>query len=1815
MKKFSIFLYLKQGIKGVYKFKIQFYVIIILTFIASLILGISLSASTRIINNYKQVMSKMDKFDYVSSREVGTVNNLDLKSVPMMDFVDFQFLAKKFSDLDTYNQANNGVGYNFNLISLNENATYLSGNASKNQDQFSLKNIDNSFVDEYKKEYIDTFIAKSFRQTEVKNSFFNLLSSDSFLEPIFHYKYDEYSGKIEYKNSYEKYNQLKITNLTKYADFIDNSSIKSKVYKDFYQTTILALRTNFLNDLKDKKDYLKTTTYNKLFENNIINESNFNQIFNENNPLTNENISIYDLYLLSAFNTLIGQIINNTIDYVQHYIDLSIFIAQNDKENKVIDQTVLTKTFDALKNTNENPGFAYYDESSNDNDRKVIANVLYTYIFGNIYSDQKDYLNEDYKNKLYQMQYNVEENKYQLPYLQQIDLASNTLNENKNINYKNYYVNESDDNYERGIRGSLNQLVVSVDNKNQPTGNVIRRDRLKLLKLESETSTLNENLVEKNGFTTFATKNELNRNNIDNIKLFYLKNKIVAQASNVKSDLRAEMSFPDSQKEMKYRLIVLDDQWQSRLSIVSGNFPTASNEIIINPQFAKANNYKLGSTISIGGSTFVISGFGVDPLTFFPIADINIPVPNSKKSVIVYGTQETLAQVVTNDYAKYTSKFLYNFVTANEKNKSELQVLDYYSNMMSEEWYLYQSYNAKQEVSQNINQTNKSINTQDLLASFNKNFEEYKTFDSSNFAYNWTLAPKITKTFQIFSYLAATLIALIALAATLIAIKKTIQLNAGEISILKAMGSKNSHIAVSYLSYGIISSFIIVPIAWVISAFCQEAIVSLLISYAGGSYWQSTFDWEAILASFSIFGILTLGVSYLVAYLLVKKPVLEIATDQSLNKRNKFLETLKKVLTYKQSFSTKFSTELAINGFSKTLLTAITIFLNSFLISGVMSMPGVVKKTLNEYYKNADYSSSVSNVDVIGNAPFSKTALSPWNGVESYENNYIDTKGVLDSDIGLIGKSTSAVQPLSEHSVIPKILISEDKKVDNKLNYNWTYDRVIEGVKDENGNSLDNANIISYMTSLFGNNLVQMIGKSISIEDVQLLLEWIIHSDNPKYNDLEQRKEKILQVSSLLTNGLPPILKTLFANIDINAFEGTWKDKIISIILAETPAYVRNYVNQSNNRINQYRFGWDFNSYIPKDDSFYTKVVMNNQKDNPLVTGLDKTQSAYKISNSANNIFLSDKDIKDIENILYGRVIPKENLIINGIKVYDIDSKTLNIPVLANKQSSINYEFKDSQIQDVKTNVTRFTLTKDGINIPNSAWKYDDRDYQSYNNSIVNSQNKGWLDPASLSNSKFTYAPIFKTQDNISGDDFYIDGFDRYKKAKKIVDDAYGFYNLEQVNINDQEQLKASIRPYYQYDNVMLFIPYEKYDDFKNILSLGNNKYKDAWYGQVDQSQVPDDTINDWKNTLGYSPSSYLWIRPYSYYFEPTNVYSKPKTNLSGSETSNLTTIRTSFLEYAFARSDNPINISNNVQIEWNKISNQNVSKINLQKYDDISVYGDSMIVADQSLVNLINGYSTARYLPFDFSYEDKNNPSGQYEAGEGVNIDTYKINTPESQISESNKNNWMFGSSEEQKSVKPHLWYNGSYLNSKEPYFMSTQASFSMNPKMGDYSVNAPNNFLATTEIKDTKFISEEKNLVNQISSLIITIGAFFIAFTIIISTLSIILISDLYVNQYKKFMVVMKSMGYSNREIITYTFKFVTIFSVILFVLATALSYLCVYYVLQYVSTYLVSIPVGFMWWTPIVSSVLIVSSYVGAIVLTTKKIRTESPTILID
>jgi len=85
-------------------------------------------------------------------------------------------------------------------------------------------------------------------------------------------------------------------------------------------------------------------------------------------------------------------------------------------------------------------------------------------------------------------------------------------------------------------------------------------------------------------------------------------------------------------------------------------------------------------------------------------------------------------------------------------------------------------------------------------------------FDHSNYRYSWIVPPVVIKGYLIGTSIASAIITVIVIIALVICVRKTIDFNSKQIGILKAMGSRPEEIAISYISYSIIISFIIIPL-------------------------------------------------------------------------------------------------------------------------------------------------------------------------------------------------------------------------------------------------------------------------------------------------------------------------------------------------------------------------------------------------------------------------------------------------------------------------------------------------------------------------------------------------------------------------------------------------------------------------------------------------------------------------------------------------------------------------------------------------------------------------------------------------------------------------------------------------------------------------------------------------------------------------------------------------------------------------------------------------------------------------------------------
>ncbi|WP_100916436.1 ABC transporter permease [Spiroplasma floricola] len=607
------------------------------------------------------------------------------------------------------------------------------------------------------------------------------------------------------------------------------------------------------------------------------------------------------------------------------------------------------------------------------------------------------------------------------------------------------------------------------------------------------------------------------------------------------------------------------------------------------------------------------------------------------------------------------------------------------------------------------------------------------------------------------------------------------------------------------------------------------------------------------------------------------------------------------------------------------------------------------------------------------------------------------------------------------------------------------------------------------------------------------------------------------------------------------------------------------------------------------------------------ITGLQKTQNAYKISDKINDkLFIDDYQAEILEKVLNDKHISSEEEL--DIKtIYNSQNKEITIPVVANDQTDFILKNNWDNLSNPLINKTRLVLRNGMLNIPNQAWMYDDGDWMRYNKiQKKDSENRGYIEIDSLSTSKFTYAPIFdQTGFNLINEQEYGDNI-------KLMDNSYGFYNLTSVIRENKEELNLEIRPYYSFDNIVMFIPNFYKSDFENLKQNGNVDSSKWWKDNIAEKDVPKVTKEAWKKVNPNITDEYFAIKPYSLYFDNSGKYERELRNLSGSPVQNITSGYDNYFSRSLRDNNGPITFGI-VNMNW--LQGNNIKSIKFNKIDSIGVYGSSIIIADQDIVNILSGYNISKYIPFNLQYEDLTKPIDNYTYND-VKINTYDYINPIEYYSRAEnltKNELVYGSNDFEKSIRPNIWYTGVLSNSEEPHFITTQASFSRSQKYGSDTLNGANYGASTLEIQSTKLLSQQKALINQLSVIILSMTTVAITLLIIIMILTVTLINDLYVNQYKKFMIVMKSLGYSNWKIINYTFGTVTILSFIFYILGVFTNFAVIAIGFNIISRQLGSIPFGLTWWTPIVAILLVFGAFFISIAITTRKIRSESPSVL--
>lgn len=180
--------------------------------------------------------------------------------------------------------------------------------------------------------------------------------------------------------------------------------------------------------------------------------------------------------------------------------------------------------------------------------------------------------------------------------------------------------------------------------------------------------------------------------------------------------------------------------------------------------------------------------------------------------------------------------------------------------------------------------------------------------------------------------------------------------------------------------------------------------------------------------------------------------------------------------------------------------------------------------------------------------------------------------------------------------------------------------------------------------------------------------------------------------------------------------------------------------------------------------------------------------------------------------------------------------------------------------------------------------------------------------------------------------------------------------------------------------------------------------------------------------------------------------------------------------------------------------------------------------------------------------------------------------------------------------------WFSGKLSANDNIFDLIGRMSFKQTAD--DYTMYATtdlNNNKRVALVTNNDLLSRKQAMLNKMSDIAFSASALFIVTTIICSILIVIMITDLFTNQLRRFMAHMKAEGYTNREINSFTLGIFTPWALLGYLAGFALGFLAVYVLLTIIATVTSFVlPFTITWWILPVSFVIISGIYISTFII---------------
>lgn len=381
-----------------------------------------------------------------------------------------------------------------------------------------------------------------------------------------------------------------------------------------------------------------------------------------------------------------------------------------------------------------------------------------------------------------------------------------------------------------------------------------------------------------------------------------IKNKKIDEIKE-KYDFRYEVkkSKTVSDDEVLSKILVYNENDNiNKAYLVEGEFPKNDLEITMLPGFAKNHDIKIGDFYQIGDIKYKVVGFTYAPDYIYPLISFSMPIFDENKNNIIYMNQNDFKQI--NGILEKSYSLLYNHPI---DRKFEITV-SMGDEKPTNDDPMYQMFEDEKDT---LTMDLSTITRIGRIGALQIEFASDRLFA------------------EYFLYVLLIISILIIIVIT----KKRIDDERLQIGVLKSLGYNRFSIAFSYLVYPIVGSLIGGLLGFLIGFCINEPISNILVSFYTVPLSNYAIDMNYLKTAILVPTITLSLLSYLIAFIMLRKKPLQLLKEGSNLKVNIFSKIIRK-LTSKLPFDYHFKYSLAFRSLGKLFIVSITSFCTGLLI-------------------------------------------------------------------------------------------------------------------------------------------------------------------------------------------------------------------------------------------------------------------------------------------------------------------------------------------------------------------------------------------------------------------------------------------------------------------------------------------------------------------------------------------------------------------------------------------------------------------------------------------------------------------------------------------------------------------------------------------------------------------------------------------------------------------------------------------------------------------------------------------------------------------